>query len=68
LVDGSEEWQQPKASSTTIVSGNLEFLMPPNVTSITVNGHVYAVASGKITAVVPVDGIVLQQRWSLVLG
>lgn len=46
---------QPSLISSNPANGNCEISMPPTITSITINGHVYAVAGGKISAVVPVD-------------
>lgn len=63
------EWETPVVGATlSLTSGNTEFLMPPVVTSITVNGNVYAVAGGKITPVVPADAVVLNRAWTLIIG
>lgn len=62
------EWESPVISATVLASGNMEFLIPSVVTSITINGHVYAVAGGKVTAVLPLDANVLNQAWTLIIG
>jgi hypothetical protein len=41
-----------------ISSGAEDLAMPASVTSITINGNVYAVASGKISAVPAADAII----------
>lgn len=48
-VQGFQQGGQPSLLSGTEIS------MPSTITSITINAHVYAVAGGKISAVVPAD-------------
>lgn len=53
-VQGWTGGGQPRLIGTA-ANGNADIAMPSTITSITINTHVYAVAGGKITAVVPAD-------------
>lgn len=69
-VQGFQLGGQPKVVTSAAVTGNMTIKMPPNITSITINGNVYAVdGSGNITNVLPADGTPLvAQGFQLVSG
>lgn len=67
--NGIGEWNAFKISSTTLASGLMVLYCPPLITSITVNGHVYAAVAGFINNVAAVDATILAtQPFQLVIG
>jgi hypothetical protein len=67
-VQGWQLGSVPKAV-VSAANGNMTIRMPSVITSITINGNVYAVAGGNITAVLPADATpLLSQGIGLVVG
>lgn len=67
-VEGSQlvqDYNRPKVSDTTNMStGTVNMLLPPQITSITINGNTYAVSAGAAANVAAVDATVLfNQGW-----